>query len=357
MLGLSLLAAVIAYVAGIGAARRLGAKLASFIGMAEVLFAIAFAWLLLGQLPSVVQFLGGAFILAGVALVRSDELKSSPAEEPPDSPARVPELARLRRTVEGKQAQQPVMTSALMRVARPRRVRHRPVHPASRESRDRRGTPEGTAGCDRGRGHARDRRAGGLLAPERVTGGPSGTYLVPSGIHKIKHVIIIMQENRSFDSYFGTYPGADGIPMRGTAVDGVRAEPGPLGAPGPTMTRPTSTAAARTARPRWPTSTTARWTGSSRSATRPGTSAPWSQPGLQRTPARPTSWATTPPRRYRTTGVRQGLRPPRPHVRAGEVVVASGAPLPGLRLVGEVSHRSPMSCVNDIVGPYGATSS
>ena len=32
------------------------------------------------------------------------------------------------------------------------------------------------------------------------------------GIHKIKHVVIVMQENRSFDSYFGTYPGADGIP-------------------------------------------------------------------------------------------------------------------------------------------------
>jgi phospholipase C len=32
------------------------------------------------------------------------------------------------------------------------------------------------------------------------------------GIHKIKHVIVIMQENRSFDQYFGTYPGADGIP-------------------------------------------------------------------------------------------------------------------------------------------------
>jgi phospholipase C len=38
---------------------------------------------------------------------------------------------------------------------------------------------------------------------------PDGT---PSGIHKIQHVVIIMQENRSFDSYFGTYPGADGIP-------------------------------------------------------------------------------------------------------------------------------------------------
>ncbi len=31
---------------------------------------------------------------------------------------------------------------------------------------------------------------------------------------KIKHIVIIMQENRSFDQYFGTYPGADGIPMQ-----------------------------------------------------------------------------------------------------------------------------------------------
>jgi phospholipase C len=37
--------------------------------------------------------------------------------------------------------------------------------------------------------------------------------VVPAGIHKIKHVIVVMQENRSFDSYFGTYPGAAGIPM------------------------------------------------------------------------------------------------------------------------------------------------
>jgi phospholipase C len=38
------------------------------------------------------------------------------------------------------------------------------------------------------------------------------TVTSPHGIHKIKHIVIIMQENRSFDSYFGTYPGADGIP-------------------------------------------------------------------------------------------------------------------------------------------------
>ena len=34
----------------------------------------------------------------------------------------------------------------------------------------------------------------------------------PQGLDKIKHFVFIMQENRSFDSYFGTYPGADGIP-------------------------------------------------------------------------------------------------------------------------------------------------
>ncbi len=36
-----------------------------------------------------------------------------------------------------------------------------------------------------------------------------------SDIHKIQHVIVIMQENRSFDSYFGTFPGADGLPAQG----------------------------------------------------------------------------------------------------------------------------------------------
>jgi phospholipase C len=38
-----------------------------------------------------------------------------------------------------------------------------------------------------------------------------------TGIHKVQHVVVIMQENRSFDTYFGTYPGAKGIPA-GTCV-------------------------------------------------------------------------------------------------------------------------------------------
>jgi phospholipase C len=37
------------------------------------------------------------------------------------------------------------------------------------------------------------------------------------GIHKIQHVIVVLQENRSFDSYFGTFPGANGLP---TGADG-----------------------------------------------------------------------------------------------------------------------------------------
>jgi drug/metabolite transporter (DMT)-like permease len=80
--GLALVAAVIPYVTGIGAARRLGARMSSFVGMAEVLFAVLFAWLLLGQLPTVLQFAGGALILAGVAVVRLAELREPTAPEP-----------------------------------------------------------------------------------------------------------------------------------------------------------------------------------------------------------------------------------------------------------------------------------
>src|ERR687883_1252042 len=52
-------------------------------------------------------------------------------------------------------------------------------------------------------------------SPKSTAAKGGGTAASGVGIHKIKHVIIIMQENRSFDSYFGTFPGADGIPMKG----------------------------------------------------------------------------------------------------------------------------------------------
>jgi phospholipase C len=54
----------------------------------------------------------------------------------------------------------------------------------------------------------------GAVTLQLSQGDRVGATDVASDIHRIKHVVIIMQENRSFDSYFGTYPGADGIPMK-----------------------------------------------------------------------------------------------------------------------------------------------
>jgi drug/metabolite transporter (DMT)-like permease len=79
VLGLSLLAAAFAYATGIAAVRRLGSRLSSFVGLAEVLFAVAAAWLALGQQPAVTQLAGGGVVLAGIVLVRLGE---RPAGEP-----------------------------------------------------------------------------------------------------------------------------------------------------------------------------------------------------------------------------------------------------------------------------------
>jgi drug/metabolite transporter (DMT)-like permease len=91
VLGLAVIAAAIAYVAGIGAARRLGPKLASFVGLTEVVFAVLVAWALLGELPTAMQLVGGVLIVAGVALVRIDELRVElPALAPPAAPPVAP---------------------------------------------------------------------------------------------------------------------------------------------------------------------------------------------------------------------------------------------------------------------------
>jgi drug/metabolite transporter (DMT)-like permease len=80
--GLSLVAAVVSYVTGIKAARLLGARLASFLGLFEVVFAVLFAWLFLAQLPTVVQAVGGVLIAAGVTLVRLDAPRTTAAAGP-----------------------------------------------------------------------------------------------------------------------------------------------------------------------------------------------------------------------------------------------------------------------------------
>ncbi|MCX4469707.1 DMT family transporter [Micromonospora sp. NBC_01655] len=91
--GLSLVAAVVAYLSGIAGTRILGARLSSFVGLTEVMFAVLIAWLVLGELPTVVQLFGGALIIAGVALVRLDELRESRVDDRPAGPPVEPALA------------------------------------------------------------------------------------------------------------------------------------------------------------------------------------------------------------------------------------------------------------------------
>ena len=81
ILGITIVAAVIAYVLGIVGAQRLGSKVASFVSLTEVLFAVIASWLMLGDVPGPVQALGGGLIVAGVVLVRMDELRA-PAAAP-----------------------------------------------------------------------------------------------------------------------------------------------------------------------------------------------------------------------------------------------------------------------------------
>ncbi len=75
-----------AYVSGVVAATRLGARVASFVGLVEVVFAVLLSWVLLDEVPTVLQAGGGALIVAGVVLVRAGQ-SADPAVAPaPDTP-------------------------------------------------------------------------------------------------------------------------------------------------------------------------------------------------------------------------------------------------------------------------------
>ncbi|CAM3790560.1 EamA domain-containing protein [Nocardioides zeicaulis] len=73
MLALGLVTAAFSYVTGIAAGRRLGSRLASFVALGEVLAAVLWAWLLLGELPRPVQLAGGVLVLLGVVVVKAGE--------------------------------------------------------------------------------------------------------------------------------------------------------------------------------------------------------------------------------------------------------------------------------------------
>lgn len=73
LLALGTITASLAYVLGIAATRRLGSRLAAFIGLSEAVCGVVLAWLLLGEAPRVFQLAGGALVLLGVIGVRLGE--------------------------------------------------------------------------------------------------------------------------------------------------------------------------------------------------------------------------------------------------------------------------------------------
>lgn len=75
------------YALGVMAVPHIGSRLASFVGLTEVLGALIYAWLLLGEVPAPIQFAGGAAILAGVVLVRLDAEATPVTARPAPFPA------------------------------------------------------------------------------------------------------------------------------------------------------------------------------------------------------------------------------------------------------------------------------
>lgn len=73
VLAIGLLATALAYVLGIASTRMLGSRLASFVALAEVIAAMLFGWLLVGQLPEPVQLLGALLVMVGVVVVKLGE--------------------------------------------------------------------------------------------------------------------------------------------------------------------------------------------------------------------------------------------------------------------------------------------
>jgi drug/metabolite transporter (DMT)-like permease len=80
LLALGTITSGLAYCAGIAAIRRLGSRVASFVGLLEVVSGVVWAWLLLSQVPRTLQLAGGALLLTGIVVVRLGERPASTAD-------------------------------------------------------------------------------------------------------------------------------------------------------------------------------------------------------------------------------------------------------------------------------------
>ena len=75
-------ATAVAYATGIFGSSRLGSRLASFVGLLEVVFASIFAWVVVGEQLTPLQMTGGLLILAGIASIPGESPVAAVEEEP-----------------------------------------------------------------------------------------------------------------------------------------------------------------------------------------------------------------------------------------------------------------------------------
>lgn len=94
LLIVAVLGTAVAYATGITASAILGSRLASFIGLLEVVSASLFAWLLLGEELTPLQLVGGVLILGGIAAVRSERPAAADAPAPEATPETAAEPPR-----------------------------------------------------------------------------------------------------------------------------------------------------------------------------------------------------------------------------------------------------------------------
>jgi drug/metabolite transporter (DMT)-like permease len=87
VIALGVVATAVAYTLGIMGIARLRPRFASLVGLSEVMFAVLAAWVLLGEAMTLMQAVGGAIVLLGLALARAGDRSEAMVESTwPDGP-------------------------------------------------------------------------------------------------------------------------------------------------------------------------------------------------------------------------------------------------------------------------------
>jgi drug/metabolite transporter (DMT)-like permease len=98
VVALGVVATAIAYTLGIMGISRLRPRFASLVGLSEVMFAVLAAWILLGEVITPTQAVGGAIVLLGLALARQgDRSEAVSSATWPDGPVQEKPPARANR--------------------------------------------------------------------------------------------------------------------------------------------------------------------------------------------------------------------------------------------------------------------